>query len=42
MFILFFICPEMRWTMLVLSLNVSDAETLGSYHKVNSYYDYYM
>ncbi len=26
--------------MLVLSL--SDAETLGLYHKVNSYYDYYM
>ncbi len=26
--------------MLVLSL--TDAETLGLYHKVNSYYDYYM
>ncbi len=26
--------------MLVLSLNVTDVETLGSYHKVNSYYDY--
>ncbi len=45
--ILFFLlCPEMRqgfgWNMLVLSLNVTDAGTLGSYHKVNSYYDYYM
>ncbi len=28
------------WNMLVLSL--IDVETLGSYHKVNSYYDYYM
>ncbi len=26
--------------MLVLSR--TDAETLGSYHKVNSYYDYYI
>ncbi len=26
--------------MLVLSL--TDAETLDSYHKINSYYDYYM
>ncbi len=28
------------WNMLILSF--TDAETLGSYHKVNSYYDYYM
>ncbi len=28
------------WNMLVLSL--TDAETLGSYHKVNSYYGYYI
>ncbi len=41
----FLLCPEIRvfgWKMLVLSLNVTNAETLGSYHKVNSYYDYYM
>ncbi len=42
----FLLCPEM-WhvfggKMLVLSLNVTDAETLGSYLKVNSYYDDYM
>ncbi len=29
-----------EWNMLVLSF--TDVETLGSYHKVNSYYDYYM
>ncbi len=28
--------------MLVLSLNVTDAENLGSDHKVNSYYNYYI
>ncbi len=28
--------------MLVLSLNVINAETLGSHRKVNSYYNYYM
>ncbi len=28
--------------MLVLSLNVIDAETLGSHRKVNLYYNYYM
>ncbi len=42
----FFALSEMRqgfgWNMLVLSLNVTDAGTLGSCHKVNSYYDYYM
>ncbi len=44
MFIYLFFVPKwgFGWKMLVLSLNVSDAETLGSYHKVNSYYDYYM
>ncbi len=39
-----FFCPEMLQVfggkMLVLSL--TDAETLGLYHKVNSYYDYCM
>ncbi len=28
------------WIVLVLSL--TDPETLGSDHKINSYYDYYM
>ncbi len=46
MFYIFLLCPEMRqgfrWNMLVLSLNVTDAGTLGLYHKVNSYYNYYM
>ncbi len=32
----------MQQGFLVLSLNVTDVQTLGSYHKVNSYYDYYM
>ncbi len=40
----FLLCPEIRHVfggkMLLLSL--TDAETLGSYHKVKSYYDYYM
>ncbi len=42
----FVLCTEMRHVfggnMLVLSLNVTDTENLGSDRKVNSYYNYYM
>ncbi len=43
-FFFFLLFPEMRrvfeWKMLVLLF--TDAETLGSDHKVKSYYNYYM
>ncbi len=36
----FLLCPEMERASFIT--NATYAETLGSYRKVNSYYDYYV